>query len=96
MVKQGVPQEEAERFVYGVQEDLAAFHKTPEGRKALAKRYARHMLFGILWVVAGLLFTAITYSMAKAGGKYWVAWGAVIFGLYDFFKGLFGWLKYRS
>jgi len=45
------------------------------------------MLHGILWCVGGLLVTLLTYNMAEEGGRYVVAWGAVIFGAYQFFKG---------
>ncbi len=96
LVKGGLDQKDAEEIVHRVQRELEEYRHSPEGRQELAKKNLRHMIFGVLWIAGGLLFTAITYSAASPGGKYWVAWGAVVFGLYDFFKGLFGWLKYRD
>ena len=52
----------------------------------------RNMLVGGLFCVGGILVTAITYSAAASsptGGRYFVAWGAIIFGAIQFFKGLF-------
>ena len=49
----------------------------------------KNMHYGALWCVGGLLVTILTYSAASDGGTYVVAWGAVIFGAIQFFKGLF-------
>lgn len=49
----------------------------------------KNMLYGALWCVGGLLVTILTYSAASDGGTYVIAWGAVIFGAIQFFKGLF-------
>ena len=49
----------------------------------------KNMLYGALWCVGGLLVTILTYSAASDGGTYVVAWGAVIFGAIQFFKGVF-------
>ena len=49
----------------------------------------KNMLYGALWCVGGLLVTILTYSAASDGGTYVVAWGAVIFGAIQFFKGMF-------
>ena len=49
----------------------------------------KNMLYGALWCVGGLLVTILTYSAASDGGTYIVAWGAVIFGAIQFFKGMF-------
>ena len=49
----------------------------------------KNMLYGALWCVGGILVTVLTYSAASNGGTYVVAWGAVIFGAIQFFKGVF-------
>ena len=65
--------------------------------QAFAKKYKKHMIYGILWCVGGTFVTILTYSAASArGGTYVVAYGAVVFGAVDFFRGLFGWLKYKN
>ena len=50
------------------------------------------MIFGALWCVGGIVVTAVTYSSAVSspgGGHYIIAWGAIVFGAVQFFKGLF-------
>lgn len=49
----------------------------------------KNMLYGALWCIGGLLVTFLTYSAASNGGTYVVAWGAVVFGAIQFFKGVF-------
>ena len=67
-------------------------------RAILSRQYLTRMLIGILIAVAGILITGITYSIASStvsGGTYTVAWGAMIVGAFEFFRGLFGWVKIR-
>ena len=56
-----------------------------------AKRKAgvKNMLVGAAWCIGGTVITAVTYSTAKGGGTYVVAWGAIVFGAIQFLKGLF-------
>jgi hypothetical protein len=50
----------------------------------------RNMVVGGLWCVGGIVVTAATYSSASSGGgRYMVAWGAIIFGAIQFFRGVF-------
>jgi hypothetical protein len=60
----------------------------PEFRKAHKAAAKKDMLHGGLWFGGGLLVTGITYSMATEGGSYFMTWGAIIFGGFQFFKGL--------
>jgi len=47
-------------------------------------------MVGALWCIGGLIVTAVSYSAVKdSGGTYIVAWGAVVFGGWQFLKGLF-------
>lgn len=100
LVKLGWPKETAAQFIDNIEEELKRraeeYKKTPEGRQAMAAQYKRHMLYGILWVVGGTAVTIATYEAASEGGFFIIAWGAIIFGIVDFFRGLFGWLKYRD
>jgi hypothetical protein len=49
----------------------------------------RNMLVGGLWCVGGIVVSVATYSAASSGGgSYVVAWGAIIFGGIQFFRGL--------
>jgi hypothetical protein len=95
--KQKVPEHIVRDFYAKITAAAKEYKNSDEGRKTLAAQYARHMLYGVLWVVGGIIATVIGYSAASSsGGSYYVFWGAVVFGIYDFFKGLFGWIKYSS
>jgi len=65
--------------------------RSPEGRKALRDRHARHMLYGILWLAGGGLLTLLAYKLAKGGGVYFIFWGAMLWGAIEFIRGLIGW-----
>lgn len=55
-----------------------------------ADEAARNMVVGALWCIGGIVVTAATYSAVKdTGGHYFIAWGAIVFGGIQFFKGLF-------
>ncbi|WP_020471308.1 hypothetical protein [Zavarzinella formosa] len=46
------------------------------------------MLYGALWCGGGIIVTLGTLAMAAGGGSYVVAWGAIIFGAIQFFRGM--------
>jgi hypothetical protein len=50
----------------------------------------KNMLFGALWCIGGIAFTALTYRAAAnpGGGRFVVAWGAILFGGIQFVRGL--------
>lgn len=82
LVSQGVDEEVAELIVSRLQEARGS---------ALSEAGKRNMLFGALWCIGGILVTAFTYSAAASspgGGRYVIAWGAIIFGAIQFFRGL--------
>lgn len=46
--------------------------------------------YGLLWGIGGTLATWVSYSMAsKAGGIFYVTWGAIIYGCFLLSRGLF-------
>lgn len=94
--KQGWSKENATALVGQAQQALQVYQESPEGRQAMVAKYKRAMLSGVLWAVGGIVVTLVTLNLAKSGGTYVIAWGAVIFGIYDFVRGLIGWLKYRE
>jgi hypothetical protein len=49
----------------------------------------RNMAIGAVVCLIGIAVTAGTYSAASSGGHYVVAWGAIVFGAFQFLKGLF-------
>lgn len=57
--------------------------------EARKKRANKDMLYGALWCIGGTVITVATYSAASnGGGRYFVAWGAILYGAIQFFKGL--------
>lgn len=76
----------------GVDEESAGIIVTQlnELRDQQAKEAGqKNMMFGALWCIGGIVVTALTYSAASEGGSYVVAWGAIIFGAVQFFRGMF-------
>ena len=49
----------------------------------------RNMAIGGVICIIGILVTAVTYGAASGGGHYVIAWGAIVFGGFQFLKGLF-------
>jgi len=96
LVKAGWEVGPATSFVEAIEESMEEARQTPDGRRAMAAAYARHMVYGALWATGGTVATVWTYAAAASGGTYFVAWGAILWGVIDFFRGLGGWLKYRD
>jgi hypothetical protein len=60
-------------------------------RKAKRKVGQKDMLVGAGFCIVGLVITIATFAAAtsnRGGGSYIVAWGAIIFGALQFFRGL--------
>jgi uncharacterized protein YoaH (UPF0181 family) len=79
LLGEGLSDDAAQTVVSELRQEFKAAH-----RQAARK----DMLHGGLWCGGGLLVTGITYAMASDGGSYVMTWGAVIFGGFQFFKGL--------
>lgn len=59
------------------------------GRNLKREEGSRNMVIGGLICLVGIVITVATYSAAsEGGGRYVVAWGAIIFGAIRFFRGL--------
>lgn len=86
MAEQGYTRDEAAGIVG---------HVNIQYRQAMAKAGRKKMLVGFLWAAGGGAVTAFTYLSSSNGGTYVVAWGAMIFGVYDIIRGLLVWVKYR-
>lgn len=101
LMKQGWREKTAYRFVSNIEAELKRgfeeYVRTPSGREAMASVGKRRMLHGILWAAGGGAVTAGSYyAAAYEGGLVILTWGAIIFGIYDFVRGLIEWLKYRD
>ena len=60
---------------------------SPQNASAVAKAN-KDMVVGGIWFFGGLLVTVLTYGAASGGGSYVIAWGAIIFGGIQLFRGL--------
>jgi hypothetical protein len=56
----------------------------------------KKMFFGALWAIGGTIATIISYNSAAGGGKYFIFWGAIVFGVIDFLVGLSGWISSKD
>jgi len=61
---------------------------TPEQRTRTVRE--KRILYGAIWCTGGVLVTLITYISAveRGGGTYVVAWGAILFGVFQLIRGL--------
>ncbi len=80
LVQKGVDTTTANNIVYDVQTQINSAKK---------ERAKKDVLWGGVWFFGGIIVTFLTYSAASGGGSYVVAWGAIVFGGIQFFKGLF-------
>jgi hypothetical protein len=56
----------------------------------------RKMFFGALWAIGGTFATVLSYNSTGGGGKYFIFWGAILFGAIDFLVGLNGWISGKN
>jgi hypothetical protein len=66
-------------------------HHLEQAKAEASKRAGeKNMLFGALWCIGGIALTALTFRAAanSGGGRYIVAWGAILFGGIQFIRGL--------
>lgn len=101
MVQQGWSLEEANSSVTAINQKIqnsarnAAFLRDAVRRAAQAK-HGRNIFLGGLWFAGGLIVTVGSYLSAtssREGGRYLVAWGAVIFGGLQLLGGLVGYFR---
>lgn len=72
--------------------DWAPEDLSKEQRQEMVDYYKRHMIYGALWFIGGSLITVISLTNGNGGV---ITYGAIIYGIYDFFRGLNGWMTYR-
>jgi len=94
--KQGVPEEKVRNFYNEITKLAAEYKESPEGRKQLASQFSRRILYGVLWAVGGTIATVVSMNSASSGGRYYIFWGAIIWGVIDIIRGIVGWSKYSS
>lgn len=75
-----------------VNETMTAPPNVPaHGESAHVSRGARQLKIGAVFLVVGILITAVTYGNASAstgGGTYIIAYGPIVFGIISIVRGL--------
>jgi hypothetical protein len=56
--------------------------------EALREAGRKNMRYGAMWCVGGVVVTVLTLQAAAGGGQFVIAWGAILFGAIQFFRGL--------
>lgn len=79
LLAEGFEDKQIDQIIENINDEIEA---------ATRKQGRRDMIVGGLWCVGGLVVTIATYSASSGGGRYVVAWGAIIFGAIQFFRGL--------
>ena len=55
-----------------------------------------NMWVGGAFFLVGLIVTIVTYASSSSGGTYYLCWGAIIFGLFQFVQGLIQFLRAKE
>jgi hypothetical protein len=100
LVRQGWDEPVATTFVAQVQNDVnhgmvsrQSAPKQPADQVTSApNKHTRNIFYGALWCIGGITVTVASYQAALnyGGSRYFVTWGAIAFGLYQFLSGLSG------
>src|SRR5262249_10479701 len=96
LLMQGMPPAEVEQKLVeqGLDADSAAVvvAKLQEARADVIRGAGKkNMIFGALWCIGGTGVTVGSYLSAaggSGGGSYVIAWGAIVFGAIQFFRGV--------
>lgn len=78
--EQGLDTESVTTITSSLRAEFVAYQRE-EARK--------NMLHGGLWLLGGCAVTGVTFALASDGGSYVMTWGAVIFGGFQFLKGVY-------
>jgi len=88
LINNGVALEKASSTVIYLQERLADdVKRVLDSYDEALKQADKYAMRGLFWFVGGILVTAVSFAAAAGGGSYVLAWGAIIFGIMQFFKG---------
>ncbi len=85
LMERGMTEDEATIMADSIESEIENAHKAKANKD---------MLWGAVWCIGGTIVTAATYSAASnGGGRYVVAWGAIVFGGIQFIRGLIASMK---
>jgi predicted ABC-type sugar transport system permease subunit len=81
LIKQGLEAQKAATIVSNLKQAKA---------KGLKDAGRKNMLYGVMWCLGGIVVTALSYQAAanSGGGRYVLAWGAILFGGIQFVRGM--------
>ena len=101
LVQKGWEHGQAQEFVFSIRHMIPVGDPQAAGGRGIDinSRHLKNMIFGLVWCVGGSVVTLYTYQQAMAnpmGGKYILAWGAVIIGFFQFLSGLTGMITNRD
>lgn len=66
----------------------------PQTKDILRKKSLKRIIYGAIIAGIGLGITIGTYNLTNAGGTYFVAYGAVLYGAYLIIRGLIGLIRH--
>lgn len=96
LTKRNIPEPLAMQIVMYVEQSISQYLWTPEGQKLKAAKYKQKMVYGLSLIIAGAAILASTRNENASHIMLFIITPLFIFGIIPFFKGLFGWLKYRG
>jgi hypothetical protein len=96
LTKRNLPEPLAMQIVMYVEQSISQYLWTPEGRKLKAAKYKHKMLYGLSLITAGAATLASARNDNVPRIMLFIIIPLFLFGIIPFFKGLFGWLKYRD
>ena len=76
-----------ERGLDGESARIVASHVFRGRSEAPPDEGTKAMIYGAMWFIGGVLVTALSYGSARGGGRYVVAYGAIVFGAIKFLRG---------
>jgi len=79
LIDQGLSTETASIVVANIEQQINAVKKSSG---------SKNMIWGAIWCIGGTVVTVATFSAAAEGGRFVLAWGAILFGGIQFLYGL--------
>lgn len=84
LIKKGLTEKDSLTIIANLNKEVTGARK---------RRAKKDIIYGFLWFAGGSIVTAVTFAGASAGGSYFVAYGAIIFGGFQCIKGLINYYR---
>lgn len=79
LCEQGINEDDAQIVIANVVKQI---------KEARLKHAKDDMKYGAIWCIGGLIVTGVTYMLAENGGSYIVTWGAILWGGWQYLRGV--------